>query len=447
MKYPKKLFLLAVASLLTNTMLFASNEPTSLKIHYKDARQAAVSIPLSGLPAITFGSGVIYVQPSKGSSVSTYLCDDIEWLEAAQGDVKEYIPASESTGGRQSVNVSPDPKPERPVPEVPLITDLTMAKITLKDAEYFYTGKAIEAVITSVVCDGVTLQQGTHYSVSYSNNINAGQASLTITGIDDYSGSKTVQYTIMPETMTAAVITLDKDSYDFTGKAIEPTFSVKHGSTVLSPGTDYNAEITDNIQPGTATITVTGNGNYRGTVTKQFEIVQVKNVDFTVVIDNVKIADPTETDDILAYNADRGTVYLAGTKGDVGDTVTIIARPNTGYEMFVKNFLCILTDGKINHDIDTMKTTIIDDVFTTKFLMPTTGTVFMMFEFKEKLVSTIDGIETCDDAIYQVFDARGMLVATGRKQEGEEIEELLATLADGLYIIKVNNKTYKIYKR
>lgn len=434
--------------MLTNTMLFASNEPTSLKIHYKDARQAAVSIPLSGLPAITFGSGVIYVQPSKGSSVSTYLCDDIEWLEAAQGDVKEYIPASESTGGRQSVNVSPDPKPERPVPEVPLITDLTMAKITLKDAEYFYTGKAIEAVITSVVCDGVTLQQGTHYSVSYSNNINAGQASLTITGIGDYSGSKTVQYTIMPETMTAAVITLDKDSYDFTGEAIEPTFSVKHGSTVLSPGTDYNAEITDNIQPGTATITVTGNGNYRGTVTKQFDIVQVKKVDFAVVIDNAEVTNPTEVDNTLVYTAEKGTVYLAGTKGDIGDTVTIVARPNTGYEMIEKTFLCkLIEEGNQYRDIDTMKTTIIDDVFTTRFLMPKTGSVIVSFDFLKKIVSAIDDIEIDGDTIFQVFDARGMLVATGRKQEGEEIEELLATLADGLYIIKVNNKTYKIYKR
>lgn len=323
---------------------------------------------------------------------------------------------------------------------------LEAAVISGINEQYDYTGSTITPQFRVMLGD-TELTAGTDYTSEITDNINPGIAKVTITGTGNYTGTKSVSFIIGKISLETAVISGVNEQYYYTGSAIEPTFSVKHGSTVLTAGTDYTSEITNNIQPGTATITVTGTGSYNGTVTKQFEIVRVKNVDYAVIIDNTRMDDPADTDDTLVYSAEKGTVYLAGTNGNTGDTITIVARPNTGYEMYVKNFLCILADGNTNVDIDTMKTTIIDDVFTTKFLMPTTGTVFMMFEFKEKLVSAIDGIETCDDAIYQVFDARGMLVATGRKQDGEEIEELLAPLADGLYIIKVNNKTYKIYKR
>lgn len=435
---------MAVASLLTTNISIASNEPTLLKIYPKDDRQSVVNIPLSGLPVITFGSGVINVSPSKGGEVSTFLCDEIKGIVAAQGEIIEYVPVSESTGGRQSVNVSPDPKPERPVPVEPVNTYVTEAIVTLKNGEYFYEGKAIEAEISSVTCDGVTLQKDVHYSVTFSNNINAGQADVIITGIGDYSGSKTIHFTILPETMTAAVITLANDSYSYTGSAVMPELTVKHGATELVNGTDYSVEYYNNVAPGTATVTVTGKGNYTGTTSTQFQI--VRNVDFAVAINNNQVANPTGNDNTWVYSAERGTVYLTGVNGVEGDTLTIVARPNDGYELKPVNVHCMhIVSGSSTTSVDTSKTSVTDGIYTTKIIMPSSGSIILMVDFME--VNGVAGIESVDEGTVYVYDARGVLVATIRKQEGEKIEEVLSPLADGLYIIKVNNKTYKIYKR
>ena len=67
-------------------------------------------------------------------------------------------------------------------------------------------------------------------------------------------------------------ITLAKDSYVYTGVEIEPQVTVTNNGETLEEGTDYTVDYTDNIDVGTATVTITGIGNYTGTVTKNFEI-------------------------------------------------------------------------------------------------------------------------------------------------------------------------------
>lgn len=66
-----------------------------------------------------------------------------------------------------------------------------------------FTGSAIEPEIT--VTDGEnTLTLGTDYTVSYSDNINAGSAKATITGINNYSGTVEKTFTILPVTTVSA---------------------------------------------------------------------------------------------------------------------------------------------------------------------------------------------------------------------------------------------------
>ena len=58
----------------------------------------------------------------------------------------------------------------------------------------------------------------------------------------------------------------------YTGSAIEPTVVVTDGETSLTLGTDYTVEYSDNTNVGTATVTVTGKGNYGGTIEKTFTV-------------------------------------------------------------------------------------------------------------------------------------------------------------------------------
>lgn len=63
-------------------------------------------------------------------------------------------------------------------------------------ANQAYTGKAITPQ-PKVTVDGTSLVNGTDFTVSYSNNTNAGTAAITVTGKGNYTGKKTVNFTIV----------------------------------------------------------------------------------------------------------------------------------------------------------------------------------------------------------------------------------------------------------
>lgn len=58
----------------------------------------------------------------------------------------------------------------------------------------------------------------------------------------------------------------------YTGKALTPGVSVKHGSKTLKAGTDYTVKYSGNTNAGTGKITLTGKGDYAGSVSKAFTI-------------------------------------------------------------------------------------------------------------------------------------------------------------------------------
>jgi gliding motility-associated-like protein len=133
-----------------------------------------------------------------------------------------------------------------------------------------YTGAAITPL--PVVKDGnITLTLGTDYSVACSNNTNVGTAILTITGIGNYSGTKNEAFTIVAK----SVNTLDMETISnqiYTGAAITPFPIVKDGNTNLILGTDYSVACYNNTNAGTATLTITGIGNYTSTKNEAFNI-------------------------------------------------------------------------------------------------------------------------------------------------------------------------------
>ena len=133
-----------------------------------------------------------------------------------------------------------------------------------------YTGKALTPVTT--VKDGSkTLTKGTDYKVVYSNNINAGKATATLTGLGNYAGTKTLNFTIFARNI--GDVTADSiNSVVYTGKAFTPEVTLHYGTVKLKKDTDYTVSYSNNVKVGTATILVSGKGNYSGTKTVTFEI-------------------------------------------------------------------------------------------------------------------------------------------------------------------------------
>ena len=150
-------------------------------------------------------------------------------------------------------------------------TDLSGATVTLSPSSATYTGSAVKPTPT-VKVGSTTLTAGTDYTVSYSNNTNAGTATVTITGKGNYTGTVSKTFTISAVSISSATVTLPKTSYTYTGSAINPTPTVKVGSTTLTAGTDYTVSYKDNTNAGTATVTITGKGNYKDSALKTFTI-------------------------------------------------------------------------------------------------------------------------------------------------------------------------------
>ena len=64
----------------------------------------------------------------------------------------------------------------------------------------------------------------------------------------------------------------DIPSVTYTGSAKKPSVTVKDGDYTLVEGKDYTVTYSNNTNAGTATATVTGKGNYTGSVSKNFTI-------------------------------------------------------------------------------------------------------------------------------------------------------------------------------
>ena len=133
-----------------------------------------------------------------------------------------------------------------------------------------YSGQAITPKPT-VVIDGKTLVEGTDYQLSYKNNTNAGTATVTITGKGNYQGTKEATFRITSKALPSNPV-LSATSYTYDGNAKTPGVTVKDGSKTLVKGTDYEVKYSNNINVGTATVTVTGKGNYAGTRSVTFKI-------------------------------------------------------------------------------------------------------------------------------------------------------------------------------
>ena len=163
-------------------------------------------------------------------------------------------------------------------------TRLTVEGGDLKDATvtvngtYTYTGQAQTPAAGDVV---VTLGGKTvpsdQYTIGASNNINAGQATVTVTAKagGNYTGSASGKFTIAPAQLNNATVNVN-GTYTYTGQAQTPTAGdvvvTLGGRTV--PSDQYTISASDNMNAGQATATVTAKagGNYTGSASGKFTI-------------------------------------------------------------------------------------------------------------------------------------------------------------------------------
>lgn len=121
------------------------------------------------------------------------------------------------------------------------------------------------------------------FDIDYRNNINAGTASVILTAKKDseYYGSRAVDFTIKGTEIKKAYIDGFKSVLDYTGQALsqEVTLVLNKGKAderTLQEGKDYTVEYDNNVNTGKAAMTISGIGEFSGTVKKTFTVGKVK---------------------------------------------------------------------------------------------------------------------------------------------------------------------------
>ncbi|MCR5794537.1 MAG: leucine-rich repeat protein, partial [Solobacterium sp.] len=134
------------------------------------------------------------------------------------------------------------------------VTELNASNVADIKAQT-YTGKAIRPAVT-VTVNGTALVNGTDYTVSYKNNINAGTASVTVTGTGKYTGAVTKNFTI------------NKASQKVTAKAAADYIFAGKTTTITVTGNQGDLTYTSS-DTSVATVSAAGKvtGKKAGTVT------------------------------------------------------------------------------------------------------------------------------------------------------------------------------------
>ena len=170
----------------------------------------------------------------------------------------------------------------------------TMINYTAEDYKVTYDGQAHGSRIT--------VTSPSEYTIKYSDNQGASydlDESPAITDVgsrtiyfqiqaDGYqSAIETQTVTVEPKPIKEEMIAGIAESYTYTGKEItfDDAISVHDEGVLLKQNTDYTVSYDQNTAVGIGSVTITGTGNYKESVTKNFTISPVDASDLTASLD------------------------------------------------------------------------------------------------------------------------------------------------------------------
>ena len=118
------------------------------------------------------------------------------------------------------------------------------------------------------------MEENKDYTVAYSNNVKPGTATVKVTGLGEYKdNSYEFSFEIEEDCGYGGFYAemhqngTDLGTFDWTGSDVQPYLGkilCKHCNKELEVGNDYVIEYSNNIDPGKATMKVTGIGKYKG---------------------------------------------------------------------------------------------------------------------------------------------------------------------------------------
>ena len=169
---------------------------------------------------------------------------------------------------------------KRPLSECDII--LSTSGYDMSGSAYKYEAGEIRPVVTVRIKNNTVPIE--NYTVTYSNNINVGTATVTVTATDggNLSGSTSENFTIVKRPLSECNISLSASGYDMSGDSykyiagtIKPAVVVRINNNIV-PASNYTVTYSNNVNVGTATVTITAtdSGNLSGSASRTFTIVK-----------------------------------------------------------------------------------------------------------------------------------------------------------------------------
>ncbi|MBE5040744.1 hypothetical protein [Ructibacterium gallinarum] len=136
-----------------------------------------------------------------------------------------------------------------------------------------YTGGEIKPKPTITYGD-VTLVEDRDYTLTYTDNVNVGTATIHVAFIGNFEGSAETTFEIVPDELSTEDVSFSEiDNQTYTGGELTPEPTITYHGVTLEQGKDYTLSYENNVNAGTATVNVTFTGNYAGSAGTTFEII------------------------------------------------------------------------------------------------------------------------------------------------------------------------------
>ena len=179
-----------------------------------------------------------------------------------------------------------------------------------------YNGRAYKPSFTLNDATGAPVSTS-NYQTEYTDNINAGTAKIGVYGVfPNTVGGKQFTFEILPAAISG-VLSVTPQVNPYTGSEIHPNVVfTDRVFGVLNAGTDYTLAYENAVTPGTATVKLTGKGNFKGSA----------SATFTIVKRDVTLQDANYTlpGDVTYDGNPHGVEIISTTEGTGALTVTYV---------------------------------------------------------------------------------------------------------------------------
>ncbi len=255
------------------------------------------------------------------------------------------------------------------------VRTFTIVKTPLKNTKIepikamVYTGKARKPNPT-ITINGKLLVKGRDYTLKYKNNKKHGTATVTIKGKGNFKGTVKRKFKIQKASVATATIKGLKDK-TYTGSRIKQKLTVKVGKKKLKEGRDFKVSYKNNLSVGTATVTVKGKGNFKGSQKLYFDIEKASLNSASVYgLDDQgytgKAVKPDITVKVNGRTLTKGTDYTVKFDHNVNiGTAHVMIKGVGNYKDTIKRNFVIK-----RMRLDDAKITVEDQVYTGYDLMP-----------------------------------------------------------------------------